>query len=142
MVDRVNTKLIYISKDDSIHQIQDRFSELFPFLKISIFKHVDLTSRQIGENILFCLDIKMNQIDLGFQGGFVTIFENMTIAKLEQAFHDKWGLVVEISRKNSHSELDSASIDHYSLAHANQEETAMNFTGKEIIYFRDVPYGC
>lgn len=142
MLNRVNTKLIYISKDDSIHQIQDRFSELFPFLKISIFKHVDLRRRQIGENILFCLDIKMNQIDVGFQGGFVTIFENMTIAKLEEAFYDKWGMVVEISRKNNHPELDSMSIDHYSLIHANQEEPTINSTAKGIIYFPDVPYGC
>ena len=138
----MNTKLIYISKDDSIRQIQGRFSELFPYLRINIFKHVDRTERKTGENILYCPEVRMRDIDFSFQDGLIMISENMTVGDLEQVFYEKWTMLVQVTRKNKIPETDQTTIDHYLLKHANQDQPAISCAAGNFIYFRDVPYGC
>jgi hypothetical protein len=138
----MKTVQLKIFKDDSIRSIQEKFSGIFPYLWISIFKHIDGNNRLGGQNILFCEDVRMGDIHLGFRDGTIMVSDSMTVSELEKAFFDKLGLLVQISRKSEMSGQETSELDNSLLNQANRSEREVLPPHVKIVYFRDVPFGC
>src|ERR1035438_723631 len=96
----MKSRRFYIWKDDSIKNVQDKFSELFPqfFLKIFINNYRSNYCRP--EVIVFRNDVKMDEINPGIKEGSFLIRENMSVSELKEIFYNRFGLEVQILKRN------------------------------------------
>jgi hypothetical protein len=137
----MNTLQLHIWKDDSIINIQEKFSDLFPFLWIKIFKHVGINKAN-GQNIMFCPEVKMSEINSNFKDGKLMVSSIMTVSELEQTFYDKFGLFVQVSRKNGSQVTESSLINNFILKETKYQEYKDFPAYVETVYFRQDPVGC
>lgn len=136
----MNNLQLYVGKDDCIRQIQEKFSELFPYLWISLFRHSDNSVPK--KDILYTRETPIAEINLGLTEGKLEIDPHMTVSAFESAFYNHFGLFVQVSRKNALTISEKFGIDHFSLYEANLKVNEKSSGTNETILSRDVPYGC
>jgi hypothetical protein len=142
MLQTVHILQLYVGKDDTIGDIQKKFSELFPHLCISLFRHTGGIDSLSEQDILFSPETKMTDINPVLREGRLEINPHMNVSTFESVFFNQFGLFAQISRKNRRFEAEKIGIDQFALDEANREEKSGTPIGAETILFRDVPYGC
>jgi hypothetical protein len=136
----VNNLQLYVGKEDNIRNIQTRFSEIFPHLWISLFRH---TGNNIPkQDILYSQETKITDINPSLQGGKLEIDPHMTVSTFESAFYMQFGLYAQVSRINCSRDAEKFGIERFALDEANREVRDITPLRPETILFRDVPYGC
>jgi hypothetical protein len=131
-----------ISRQDTIGQVQEKFSGLFPFLWIKIFKQVGGFDQYKTQNIMLCPEVKMSDMSPNFHDGTLIISGNMTVAVLEEYFYDIFGLVVQVYGKDGSPVMESSVIHDFLFKHVNQPEYAGFPVFGKAAYFRQIPFGC
>jgi hypothetical protein len=135
----MNAIRFYIWKDESIKNLQDKFSEIFPQFILKIFKRKEDGGYKKPYAIMFRNDIKMYEINPEFQDRSCMIKENMVVSELEEIFYKKFGLEVRISKRNGAPELKSSSVNSYFLRLTNQFESEGFPVSGRADYFEEVP---
>ena len=132
---------LYVGKDKTVRDIQDKFSEIFPHLSISLFRHTGDMASLTDQDILFAPETKLNEINPDLVDGKLEMDSHLTVATFESLVFSRFGLFVQVSRNNRKPEVDKFGIDQYALDVANRlgQEKILS---KDTILFRDVPYGC
>lgn len=131
----------HIDKDDSVEKIQQQFSDLYPFLRITLFRNVGNGKKVNGRSAAFCPAVKMSEIKPGFHSGTFEISKGMTVPEFENKLYEQFGLSAQIARRSGNLWMEPTMTDHWTLVQQNEH-------GKEISPehheqpFRDVPYGC
>jgi hypothetical protein len=137
----VNNLQLYVGKDDCIRQIQKKFSELFPHLWISLFRHSD--GHLPNQDILYTGETQIADVNPVLVGGKLEIDPHMTVAAFESAFYNQFGLYVEVAKKrNEPGDSGKLGIDQCALDDISQDVKEKTPVGTEAILFRDVPFGC
>lgn len=119
------TELI-ITDDFTIHQVQDKFQEHFPFLKIEFFKtsHDEMEGspkeNMITENHLLG-DIRTNH-----SAGELSIHGNQKVTTLEEHFEENYGLNVQVFRKSGKNWLETTKTDEWTLSEQNRTGEEMS----------------
>jgi hypothetical protein len=137
----MNTLQLYIWKDDSIRNIQEKFSDLFPGLQIKIFKHVDGKNSIHGQNFMFCPEVKMIEINPGFRDGMLPVSGSLTVSDLEQAIFEEFGLFAQVFRKNGNPMEETSRMKNYLSERAEYPVNEGFPTYREPYYFHQIQFG-
>ena len=110
----------YISKQESVKEIQDWFSMQFPFLKINFYENRDLVPEVRGSRLtIFQPESLLKAINPNMIEGELVLQGSMAVSALEIYFKEKLGLSVQILRKSGNLWLDTARTNSWSLNEQN-----------------------
>lgn len=116
---------IIINDHRKIFAIQKEFSEAFPYLKIEFFSKPHRVGAPSSKKIMKHPSKTIGECRVIHNKGTLTITPDMTVADLEQAFSDVYGLSVQIFRKSGKVWLESTATDSWTL-------NDQNLQGKEL----------
>ena len=104
-----------------IHQLQEVFTQAFPFLKVEFFKKGvgALQQRHTAQNIIGP-EKKFKEIP-HFRECVesIEIAENMTVQELESMFDNCFGLAIQVFRRSGNLWLETTVTDTWSLKRQN-----------------------
>jgi len=111
---------INITDGLTITEIQKLFTEHFPFLKLEFYE----TEHEAGEGNLnqnrFEPTKTIGEIRTKHNTGELSIHGNQKVSTLEQAFHDQFGLNVQVFRQSNEVWLQTTATDEWTLSEQNQ----------------------
>ena len=108
--------IFFIGKTSPVKEIQDHFSEIFPFLRINFFKNRKTGSGFTGQSvILFSPESYLKDINPGITNGELAIRESMSVWELENEFFEKFGLSVQVLRRSGNLWLDTSRTNSWTL---------------------------
>ena len=109
---------IEISKNSTIADVQDNFSGFYPFLKFDFYKN---SSGRLGSVIRQKLikTILLNNAGNGREG-VMEIADSITVGQLEKSFYDRFGMIVQVSRKSGTLWLETTMTDSWTLKQQNE----------------------
>jgi hypothetical protein len=132
---------LYVGKEDTVKDIQNKFSEIFPHLLISIFNHRAGFEGKLNQDYLYTQETRIKDINPETESDKLDIDSHMTVATFESVFFNKFGLFVQVSRRNRQLDSEKYRIDQFTLDEVNSTHQEEIFPGG-ITFFRDVPFGC
>lgn len=110
---------IYISEEDILRNIQDKFQEVYPYLKLECY----LCPHDVGEgtpdNRKLPGDTPIEDIRLIHSFGWIDISEHRTVAEVEKDFYRDMGLAVQIFRRTRNGWLQTTRTDELTLKEQN-----------------------
>ena len=108
--------LLYISDNNAVSDIKDKFNECFPHLKIEFYnkrhkwKHASPESQRIKE------DVKIGEIRKKHNIGVLEIKSWDKTGEVEQQFKESFGLYAQIFRFENNDWIQSVKSDKLTLA--------------------------
>jgi hypothetical protein len=121
--------MLLINNQQTLFEIQELFSKMFPFLKIEFFRKgasEKLRREKLPEN-----DIKIKDVPNVKKFGRLSFESNMTVAQVESVFRSECGLNIQIFRKSGPIWLETTATSNWTLDQQNHEaETLQNFLMK------------
>lgn len=122
---------IYISEEDIWGNIQDKFHEVYPYLKLECY----LSPHVRGEGSAACKkvspDTPIEDIRLIHSFGWIDISGQRTVAQVERDFYHDMGLAVQIFRRFRTGWLQTTQTDVLSLAEQHLMASESLATGTE-----------
>lgn len=115
--------LIKIDDNNTFDNIQQRFSSVFPFLKLEFFKK-KLPFLGPGISIkqpITILDKTLTETRTIFKEGTITISPEMTISELEKCFNEIYGLSTQVLRQSGNVWLITTVTDKWTLEEQNRQ---------------------
>jgi len=111
-----------IDQHKTTNQIQQEFSEIFPFLKIEFFKksHNTFGGNSSKEIIQTKEALKIKST------GELHISSSMTVNELEQRFKSQFGLNIQVFRKHGKTWIETTVTDNWTLYKQNEEGKALS----------------
>jgi hypothetical protein len=114
-----NTMEIYISEEDILRNIQNKFHEVYHYLKLECY----LCPHERGEGTANSKKIPggtpIEEIRLIHSFGWLDIGEHRTVAEVERDFYRDMGLAVQIFRRSRTGWLQTTRTDELSLGEQN-----------------------
>jgi hypothetical protein len=132
----------HINKDYSIKELQEKFSSIYPFLKIIFFKNEHDSRSVTSKSVMYSPAIILHDINKKFSEGELEIDDSMTVNKLESKIFEQFGLSVQVCRKSGNLWLETSLTNHWTLKEQNDHGTEISPNHHNMIYFQEVPYGC
>jgi hypothetical protein len=109
--------VLQVRRNKTVNDIQSGFSAAYPFLKIDMYKPSGRGQFEGGR-----LKLGYSTL-LGVAGileeGELLIFDSMTVGQLEKAFLEKFGMLVQVSRKSGSVWLETTMTDRWTLKQQN-----------------------
>lgn len=119
--------LLHIDDHKTVGEIQDKFNECFPFLGIDFFRKPHHVKKPSDEKDLIEPNYKIGDIRNKHAIGNMVIYSWNTVATIEHAFKENFGLYVQILRKEGNEWKQTTKSDIYSLK--EQSEMARKAAG-------------
>lgn len=110
---------ITIDGTRAVADIQNDFTNMFPYLKIQFFKKGHLVFH--GSPRKEILPPTTILRELNHANGDAVISEDMTVSELEEMFKSRFKLNVQVFRKSGRSWLETTYTDSWTLKKQNQE---------------------
>jgi hypothetical protein len=131
--------LLSITPLNSVKEVQEQFSGMFPFLKMIFFKNTG--NRTGGHRVLYYPDVKMKDIYPDFAGSEWKIRDSMTIAEFENGILEHVGLNVQVLRKSGNLWLGTARTNSWTLKEQNDHGREISPEQKgETVKIKEIPY--
>ena len=111
---------IQINPAETLKEFQDRFSTIFPFLRIKFFNHPHLagqgsfSTEEIPATKTFEESGKLLATDS------VEISGTMTVKELEGMFQEKFGMGAQVMRKSGNAWIMTTRTDDWTLRRENE----------------------
>jgi hypothetical protein len=112
---------IQINDHRKIFAVQEEFSKMFPWLKIEFFSKPHKIGGPSPKTQLVPSSKTIGECRTEHDSGTITILPAMTVADLEQAFRDVYGLSVQVFRKSGKSWLETTVTDSWTLEKQNEQ---------------------
>jgi hypothetical protein len=112
---------IHIHDDITIAEVQRRFSERFPFLKLEFFSKHHKIGKPSHLKFLLPVDRRLGDIRKTHTEGELDILPDMRVSDLEQLFATHFGLGVQVFRQSGSSWLETILTDSWTLREQNSE---------------------
>lgn len=117
---------IRITGQTRINDIREAFNTRFPYLKLEFFQDNNHDGKLTAEERVVHYKLPVSAIrDTGHDGVF-HIEGLMTVAELERAFRDVFGILVQVFRKSGNIWLQTTATDNLTLAEQNHLAIEMN----------------
>ncbi len=116
---------IQVSTDKTIAQIQEAFSEMYPYLKLVFFTRPHEAYK--GSPVKFMIDdtqVTLGSLEKKPRSHDLYIEPEMPTWQLERLFEEEFGLHVQVFRKSGNTWLETSTSDDLTLED-------QNFKGKE-----------
>lgn len=126
--------LLSINGERLIKDIQLDFSMVYPYLKLEFFRKNSLhKDRALKQNQIKHDQKLLLAKGLGIHKGDLLITDSMSVADLEKAFEDKFGLLTQVFRRSGNIWLETTITDGWSLKQQNDlgREITMGGTGNK-----------
>src|SRR5688572_13903668 len=109
--------VLQIFKTRSVGDVQHDFSREYPYLRIDFFKQLDgkpgvLVNQQLGKTANLPASGKLRE-------GELEIYDSMTVGQLENAFRERFGIHMQVSRKSGPVWLETTVTDKWTLKQQN-----------------------
>jgi hypothetical protein len=111
--------MLLINSQQTLYEIQELFSKMFPFLKIEFFRKG--VSEKLRKEKLPLNDIKVQDVPNVKKFGRMSFESNMTVAQVESVFRSECGLNIQIFRKSGPIWLETTATSNWTLEQQNQE---------------------
>ena len=110
-----------IKDSQSLKEIQQEFSSLFPYLKVEFYsrKHSEFGGSHKRDQLH--PDQLVQDIRTIHNEGDIAIDPNMTVLVFEQLFEDKFGLHVQVFRKSGNIWIQTSVTDYLTLEMQNRK---------------------
>lgn len=110
-----------IQDQKTLNQIQEEFSELFPFLKIEFYKERHITGEGSPANEQLDTTLTVGDGRTVQKEGDVKITPDMKVAELEALFQKQYGLNVQVFRRSGDIWLQTTATDSWALSEQNRK---------------------
>lgn len=112
---------LHIDDNMKISEVQDQFTSHFPYLKIEFYR----SEHQEGEGSVdrekLDTNLSIGEARSKHNEGDLSIHGNQKVSTLEGAFHDTYGLNVQVFRKSGTIWLQTTTTDEWTLSEQNRE---------------------
>jgi hypothetical protein len=126
--------------NDTIAEIQSCFSRFYPNWVINFFSNNE-KNQPNDSCVMFSPEVRVQDISLYYGDGCIEFSDDMTTEDLEKSIHEYFGLHVEISPRNR----NQTNTVHQKLARSsnnNNPERIRLPERSDVVYFKNVPFGC
>ncbi|HUZ60404.1 MAG TPA: hypothetical protein VMU83_16650 [Hanamia sp.] len=112
---------LQINKETKIKDIQKKFSDAYPFLKIEFYK------KPHGENELSSMKDKISPDELisenknFIKAASLDINKHSTVAELEKEFYERFGIAMQVSRRAGNIWIETSLTDSRTLGVQNKQ---------------------
>lgn len=101
--------------------IKQALSKMFPFLKIEFFNTEHAPDEPTSKDHLVHDNMVIGEINGIVKEGSITIHPNDIVAVVEQSFQQKFGLAVQVFRKQNNVWIETTKTDQLTLAEQNEK---------------------
>ena len=109
---------IKISADTKFNDVQEKFTEVFPFLKVEFYQEKYSENEVSTKDRIFPDKIISDQVKI-FKEGSMDITSSRTVAALEKEFYEKFGITMQVSRKSGNIWIETSKTDDRTLESQN-----------------------
>lgn len=115
-----------IFADRTIREVQEDFSNAFPYLKIEFFRNGEVRKDRYPAQMMIAHNRTLKEAWVRKKAeGVLPLSETLTVSDLENSFLDKYGLSVQVFRRSGNLWLETTMTDNWTLRQQNEH-------GKEI----------
>lgn len=107
-------KLI-INDNKTIQEIQDEFNTVFKYIKLEFFKKAHKVGEASAKKDLLDSNKTLGEIRTVHNEGELMITADMLVSQVETAFEEKFGVHVQVFRKQNNSWLETTNTDNWTL---------------------------
>lgn len=124
---------IYISEEDVLRNIQNKFHEVYPYLKLECYLCPHEPGEGSANNKKLSGDTPIEEIRIIHSFGWIDISEHRTVAEVEKDFYRDMGLAVQVFRRSRTGWLQTTRTDAMTLGEQNRlgRESLVAGTEKE-----------
>jgi hypothetical protein len=126
---------IRIKDDRKIDDIQEKFNEHFPYLKLEFFSKPHKNGSPSPKSLMKRGDSTIGECRTVKKTGDMIILPQMTVTQLEQNFKDIYGLNVQVFRRSGNVWLETSVTDSWTL----EEQNSQGQTLSEVIMYNSTP---
>jgi hypothetical protein len=112
---------ITISDSYTLHEIQEKFSLIFPYLKIEFFSKPHNIYGSSRKEFIIHPDTQLKDCRSKQLEGQLEIDGNLSVAKMEQQFRHMFGLFIQVFRKSGDVWIETTVTDDWTLNKQNSE---------------------
>ena len=111
---------LQIDTGTKIRDVQKKFTEVYPFLKVEFYKEpysemkVSVIKDRISPDKIISEQCKF------FKAECIDINKHHTVADLEKEFYEKFGIAMQVSRKSGNIWIETSKTDDRTLKSQNQ----------------------
>lgn len=116
---------IIISDEMKIKEVQEKFNEHFPFLKLEFYKNDHDEGEGSPKRDILNSDFTLKEAGKDGDQGEISIHGNQKVSTLEDAFQETFGLNVQVFRKSGELWLQTTTTDSWTLSEQNREGEEM-----------------
>lgn len=113
--------MMYLYKSDKIADIKERFSAIYPFLKLEFYNHSHALYAGNKKDEQLEDHITLESINPSINDSNIELLDSMTVNELENTFKDVFNLNVQVFRKSGEQWLQTTSTDNWSLEKHSQK---------------------
>jgi len=113
--------ILHISGEKTIREIQNEFHASYPFLKLEFFRHSHKAGKPSPKTDMVSPSSSVGVLMNGNKEANFEVNASKTVAALEQEFHEKFGLNVQVFRKSQTLWIETSLTDHWTLGRQNEE---------------------
>ena len=107
--------IIHIHDSFSLSDIQDRFSKCFPWLKIEFYSHPQSLKKSSKDENRISSEKNVGQVRHDHRQGELEIKSWYSVARVEKDFREKFGLNVQVFRKENGGWVQTSKTDKFTL---------------------------
>jgi hypothetical protein len=120
-----------IDANRTISEIREEFTGLFPYLKLEFFKTSHEAAEASRKREMIKTDEKMSKISRNQKFGSLKLSPVLTVASLEAAMRDQFGLNVQVFRKSGNVWLETTITDNLTLQTQNALGKEKSFAAEQ-----------
>ena len=120
---------IKISYSKKMSAVKDSFHSMFPYLKIEFFDVFHSLGEATSKKHLISGDMSLEQLNPLIKEGIITITGSQTVQEIEQDFKEKFGLSIQVFRKQKDVWIETTHTDLLTLEKQND-------MGKKIVQIK------
>jgi hypothetical protein len=112
---------LLINAERSIKDLQDDFTEAYPFLRLEFFRNEKARQDRYPAAKQIPSQRKLKEAwTRKKEEGELEIRDDMTVLELENALMDRFGLAAQVFRKSGNIWLETIRTDSWTLSHQNR----------------------
>ena len=117
---------LVISKEKTIHDVQQDFSSQFPFLKLEFYKRENADAAlPVKKHLSHSTSLKQAGLK---ENGVLDVQNETTVVSLEKKFLSDFGLNVQVLRKSGMLWLETTVTDNWTLEKQNEHGREISLT--------------
>jgi hypothetical protein len=101
--------------------IQDAFNSQFPFLKIEFFKKKHVAGEATLEKDMVRHTHLLFELNDAMKEGSIVIDPSETVGSFEQRFQERFGIAIQVFRKQGSTWLETTHTDDMTFSEQNQK---------------------